>query len=122
MKIREIQVHRLIGGTVDGGWPEGHQPEDDLHALVEVIAEDGRTGVGSVFTNSALVLAGVETLRQHWQDESAVEPERVSEKLRQSCFWQGRGGTLEHVISGIDIALWDLFGKITDQPVHNLLG
>ncbi|MEZ6110642.1 MAG: enolase C-terminal domain-like protein [Pirellulaceae bacterium] len=122
MKIREIQVHRLIGGTVDGGWPEGHQPEDDLHALVEVIAEDGRTGVGSVFTNSALVLAGVETLRQHWQDESAVEPERVSEKLRQSCFWQGRGGTLEHVISGIDIALWDLFGKVCGQPVSRLLG
>jgi D-galactarolactone cycloisomerase len=122
MKIREIHIHRLVGGTVDGGWPEGHQPEDDLHALVEVIADDGRTGVGSVFTNSALVSAGVETLRPHWLGESAMEPERVSEKLRQSAFWQGRGGTLEHVISGIDIALWDLFGKVCGQPVSRLLG
>ncbi|MGE3779606.1 MAG: mandelate racemase/muconate lactonizing enzyme family protein, partial [Pirellulaceae bacterium] len=48
--------------------------------------------------------------------------ERVSEKLRQSAFWQGRGGTLEHVISGIDIALWDLFGKVCKQPVSRLLG
>lgn len=122
MRIRDIKTHRLLGGTVDGGWPEGHEPEDDLHALVEVVCEDGRSGVGSVFTNSALVEAGVATLRQHWNGESAVEPERVSEKLRQSVFWQGRGGTLEHVISGIDIALWDLFGKICGQPVSRLLG
>ncbi len=122
MRIREIKVHRLLGGTVDGGWPDGHEPEDDLHALVEVIADDGLTGIGSVFTNSALVEAGVETLRPLWQGEAAVEPERVSEKLRQACFWQGRGGTLEHVISGIDIGLWDLFGKVCRQPVSRLLG
>lgn len=122
MKIRDILVHRLTGGTVDGGWPEGHEPEDDLHALVEVVTDEGPSGIGSVFTNAALVEAGVTTLRQHWLGESAIEPERVSEKLRQSVFWQGRGGTLEHVISGIDIALWDLFGKVCNQPVARLLG
>lgn len=121
-RICDIKVHRLVGGTVDGGWPEGHEPEDDLHALVEVVTDQGRSGVGSVFTNYQLVQAGVQTLRDYWQNESAVEPERVSEKLRQSAFWQGRGGTLEHVISGIDIALWDLFGQICGQPVSRLLG
>lgn len=122
MRIRDIRIHRLVGGTVDGGWPEGHEPEDDLHTIVEVLTEEGLSGIGSVFTNSALVRAGVDTLRQHWLNESAIEPERVSEKLRQSSFWQGRGGTLEHVISGIDIALWDLFGKVCQQPVGRLLG
>lgn len=121
MRIGDIKVHPLIGGTVDGGWPDGHEPEDELHALVEIEAEDGPSGFGSVFTNSALVAAGVETLRPLWQQE-AIEPERVSEKLRQASFWQGRGGTLEHVISGIDIALWDLYGKVTQQPVARLLG
>jgi len=61
-------------------------------------------------------------LRPQWLGESALEPERVSEKLRQSSFWQGRGGTVEHVISGIDIALWDLFGKACGQSVSRLLG
>ena len=122
MNIAEIRTHRLIGATVDGGWPDGHVPEDDLHTLIEVVAEDGRSGWGSVFTSSALTAAGVEQLKPHWEGESAVEPERVSEKLRQSAFWQGRGGTLEHVISGIDIALWDLFGKVCGQPVSRLLG
>lgn len=122
MRIREIRVHPLLGGTVDGGWPQGHEPEDDLHALVEVVSDEGLTGVGSVFTSSALVTAGVEFLKPLWIGESAREPERVSEKLRQAAFWQGRGGTVEHVISGIDIALWDLWGKASGQSVSRLLG
>ena len=122
MPIRDIHVHRLVGGTVDGGWPAGHEPEDDLHTLLEVVTDEGHSGVGSVFTSSALTAAGLETLRPLWQGESAVEPERVTEKLRQSVFWQGRGGTLEHVISGIDIALWDLMGHACQQPVSRLLG
>lgn len=122
MRIRDIQVHRLTGATVDGGWPQGHEPEDDLHALIEVLTDEGISGVGSAFTGHKLVEAAVEFLRPQWQGESAVEPERVSEKLRQSSFWQGRGGTIEHAISGIDIALWDLFGKACGQPVSRLLG
>jgi len=122
MKIVNILVHRLAGGTVDGGWPQGHEPSEDLHALVEVVTDEGLFGFGSCFTGHRLVEAGVEFLRPLWLGESPVEPERVSEKLRQSAFWQGRGGTIEHAISGIDIALWDLFGKICGQPVSRLLG
>ena len=54
--------------------------------------------------------------------ENALEPERVSEKLHQNTFWMGRGGTLTHTISGIDIALWDILGKATGMPVGRLLG
>ena len=34
----------------------------------------------------------------------------------------GRGGTLTHTISGIDIALWDILWKATGLPVSTLLG
>jgi L-alanine-DL-glutamate epimerase-like enolase superfamily enzyme len=54
--------------------------------------------------------------------EQGLEPERVTEKLHQHTFWQGRGGSVTHAISGIDIALWDLFGQATGQPVGRLLG
>jgi D-galactarolactone cycloisomerase len=57
-----------------------------------------------------------------YRGESALEPERVSEKLHQHTFWQGRGGSVTHAISGIDIALWDLLGHATGQPVGRLLG
>ena len=42
--------------------------------------------------------------------------------MRQSMFWLGRGGSVEHTISGLDIALWDLWGKALGQPVSKLLG
>ncbi len=57
-----------------------------------------------------------------FEGENALEPERVTEKLHQNTFWMGRGGTLTHTISGIDIALWDILGKATGQPVGRLLG
>ncbi|MCY2967699.1 MAG: hypothetical protein NT069_29400, partial [Planctomycetota bacterium] len=62
-------------------------------------------GVGSVFTSGALVEGSIGLLWPILRNESALEPERVTEKLRQSSFWQGRGGSVEHTISGLDIAL-----------------
>jgi L-alanine-DL-glutamate epimerase-like enolase superfamily enzyme len=44
------------------------------------------------------------------------------EKLHQHTFWQGRGGAITHTISGIDIALWDILGKVTAQPIGRLPG
>ena len=61
-------------------------------------------------------------LEPFYRGENALEPERVSEKLRQNMFWLGRGGSITHTISGIDIALWDILGKATGQPVGRLLG
>lgn len=122
MRIVEVEVIPLVGGTVDGGWPQGHQPQENLHTLVSVTAESGQVGWGSCFTSGKLVDGSLELLWPLLKDESAVEPERVTEKLRQSSFWQGRGGAVEHAISGLDLALWDLFGKICGQPVSRLLG
>lgn len=122
MKIAKLEIIPLCGGTVDGGWPQGHKPEDDLHALIEITTDTGVTGVGSCFTSGRLVQGAVGLLWPMLKGESAVEPERVTERLRQSSFWQGRGGSVEHAISGIDIALWDIFGKACGQPVSRLLG
>ena len=121
-RIARVHVIPLVGATVDGGWPQGHQAQENLHTLVEVHTDDGVVGVGSCFTSGMLVAGAVELLWPLLKNESAVEPERVSEKLRQSSFWQGRGGSVEHAISGLDIALWDLFGKICNEPISRLLG
>jgi D-galactarolactone cycloisomerase len=122
MKIREIRALGLRGGTPEGGWSEELQSEDCVHTLIEVSTDSDLTGIGSVFTSEALVEASLALLRPLALGESAIEPERVSEKLHQHTFWQGRGGAVTHTISGIDIALWDIFGKVTGQPISRLLG
>ena len=122
MKIAEIDVCPLTGATVDGGWPRGHEPRENLHTLLAVRTDGGLVGYGSCFTSGKLVAGAVELIWPLLRGQSAVEPERVSETLRQSTFWQGRGGAVEHAISGVDIALWDLMGKACGQPVSRLLG
>ena len=122
MKIREIRCAGLRGATPEGGWSNELRPEDCVHTLIVVDTDEGVTGLGSVFTNDGLVRAALAVLEPLYRGENALEPERVSEKLHQHMFWLGRGGSITHTISGIDIALWDILGKATGQPVARLLG
>ncbi len=122
VRIRSIAVLPLLGESPKGGWSVEIAPEDSVHAIIAVHTDAGITGYGSVFTDGRLAHAGVEVLEPLWRDENALEPERVTEKLNQNTFWMGRGGTLTHAISGIDIALWDILGKALGQPVGRLLG
>jgi D-galactarolactone cycloisomerase len=122
VKITDIRLIGLAGGTVEGGWTEELTPEEDINTVVEVLTDAGLAGVGSAMTSRALVEAAVKLLRPLLVGERADEPARVTEKLRQATFWQGRGGAVEHAISGLDIALWDLMGKVCNQPVARLLG
>jgi D-galactarolactone cycloisomerase len=120
--IRSIVAAPLLGESPKGGWSNEIKPEDSVHALIAVLTHGGLTGYGSVFTSGGLVEAALEVLEPLYAGENALEPERVSEKLHQNTFWMGRGGTLTHTISGIDIALWDIVGKALGQPVARLLG
>jgi D-galactarolactone cycloisomerase len=122
MRIREIRAAGLRGRTPAGGWTEELRADDCVQTLVAVHTDEGVTGLGSVFTNDALVKAALGVLEPLYRGENALEPERVTEKLRQNTFWLGRGGAITHAISGIDIALWDILGKATGQPVGRLLG
>lgn len=121
-KIATVTTIALRGRTPDGGWAQGFDPDENLHTLIRIQTESGLIGLGSCFTSQALVEGSLRLLRPHLIGENALEPERVSEKLLQMTFWQGRGGSVTHAISGIDIALWDILGKATGQPVGRLLG
>ncbi len=122
MKITRIESAGLRGATPEGGWASEIKPSDCVHTLIAVFTDEGVTGWGSVFTNDALVQAALAVLEPLYLGENPLEPERVSEKLHSNTFWLGRGGTITHTISGIDIALWDILGKTTGQPVGRLLG
>jgi len=122
MKITDVRTIALSGATHDHGWPGGTDPDEQKNTLLEVSTDEGLTGIGSCYTSRALVEASLQLLHPMLIGETGLEAERVAEKLRQMTFWQGRGGAVEHTISGIDIALWDLQGQALGQPVSRLLG
>jgi L-alanine-DL-glutamate epimerase-like enolase superfamily enzyme len=122
IRITAIRSAPLFGESPKGGWSAEIRPEDTIHAIIAVHTDAGITGFGSVFTDGRLVAAGLKVLEPLFRGENALEPPRVSEKLHQNTFWMGRGGTLTHVISGIDIALWDILGQATGLSVGRLIG
>src|SRR5438876_4231440 len=122
MKITKIKAAGLRGGTPEGGWANEIKPQDCVHTLVAVLTDEGITGWGSVFATDELVEAALHRLEPLYLGENPQEPEHVSVKLQANTFWIGRGGKVTHAISGIDIALWDILGKTTGQPVGRLLG
>jgi D-galactarolactone cycloisomerase len=123
MKITDIRLLPLRGATPDGGWDEKFlDSENNLHTLVEVVTDEGVTGLGSVFTSERLIQGAVDVIRPFLIGASALDPSAMTENLHQQSFWQGRGGAITHAISGIDIALWDILGKVSGQPISRLLG
>jgi L-alanine-DL-glutamate epimerase-like enolase superfamily enzyme len=122
LQITEIRSAGLRHGTPEGGWANEIRPDDCVHTLIAVFTDEGVTGWGSAFTNDELVRGALNLLAPLYIGENPLEPERVSEKLHANTFWMGRGGSVTHAISGIDIAMWDILGKVTGQPVGRLLG
>jgi D-galactarolactone cycloisomerase len=122
INITKVTTIPLRGKTPDGGWAQGFDPDENLHTLIEIETDAGISGMGSCYTSQSLVEGSLRLLRSQLIGENALEPERVSEKLLQMTFWQGRGGSVAHTISGIDIAMWDILGKVVQQPVGRLLG
>jgi D-galactarolactone cycloisomerase len=122
MKITEIRAAGLRGATPRGGWSNELQPNDCVHTIIAVLTDEGLVGWGSASTSEELVRGALSVLRPLYEGENPLEPERVSEVLHQNTFWMGRGGAITHAISGIDIALWDILGKATGQPVGRLMG
>ncbi len=62
MRIQTVEAIPLTGATVDGGWPQGHESEENLHTLIEITTDEGLTGVGSCFTSGTLVRGALESV------------------------------------------------------------
>ena len=56
MRIRDIKAVGLRDATPEGGWSEELDKDECVHTLIAVFTDEGVTGVGSVFTNSDLVM------------------------------------------------------------------
>jgi len=93
--------------------------------LVKINTDDPKIyGIGdaSPMQDDDLVIAMVEAMvEKHLIGKDPIESEVHWTNLYQD--FQARGGRIASTaISGIDIALWDLKGRILDQPVWKLLG
>lgn len=90
--------------------------------LVKVTASDGTVGWGEGYGPATVVKSGVDFLAQFVVGMNPLETDAVWSVMYRRTLDYARRGILVSAISAIDVALWDVKGKILGQPVHRLLG
>lgn len=90
--------------------------------VVEVEASDGSIGF-AVTTGGEI---GAYIVEKHFarfvEGRAVTDTELIWDQLYNSSLFYGRKGVVVNAISGVDLALWDLLGKIRGEPVYQLLG
>ena len=91
-----------------------------------VTLSDGREGTGYTYTGGKgghAVLAMIEhDLAPFLIGKEANDIEALYDEMLWHIHYVGRGGVAGFAISAIDIALWDLRGKLLEQPLWKMAG
>ncbi|CAN5614129.1 L-rhamnonate dehydratase [soil metagenome] len=90
--------------------------------VVEIETDGGLTGVGITHGGEA----GAYLINKHFRrfliGSDPRDVERIWDQLWRASLYYGRKGITLCAISAVDLALWDLCGKLRDEPVYMLLG
>lgn len=125
MKIDNIEVVnlRFLYPSTEGLRSPSGASTGRVSSLVRIWTDTGMTGLGSVYSHPDLVRIIVEDhLRDMLVGEDPFEVERLWDVCYGLTRWYGRKGVAMSAIGGIDVALWDIRGKITGKPIYQLLG
>src|SRR3984885_5728649 len=90
--------------------------------VVELEADNGVVGF-SVTTGGEPAAYIVEKhLARFLEDRNPWDYETIWDQMYFATQFYGRKGIVVNAISGVDLALWDLLGKLRREPVYHLLG
>jgi D-galactarolactone cycloisomerase len=127
MKITDVRAHVLRSAleqpfAFSQGWVSSRGA-----TLVEVQTDEGVTGWGEALCQGLqppeIAAAAVSSaLKPLVLGADALEPEVLWHRMYHQTRDYGQKGALIGAISAIDIALWDIAGKVRREPVAKLLG
>ncbi len=137
MKITEIRTFLMHAGAPepkkwasDATWSE--QPAGTANAafggvrnwlFVKVYTDEGITGIGECSGWPRVIETAVNDLASVLVGEDPTHIERLWQKMQIAIMGHGMLGTVGGgAMTGIDMALWDIKGKVLNTPVWNLLG
>ena len=96
------------------------------YVYIEVNTDEGITGWGEITGTSPVanrsVCAAIRHVSDHIKGDDPRLIEMIWNKVFRSFTYMGSRGATTNIISGIDIALWDIRGKTLGLPVYELFG
>lgn len=118
MKIRDLKV--FVVGNPPGSWGGRY------FIFVKLVTDDGVSGIGEVYCDSfgpKVIEAAIgDVFARYVEGMDPFRIEHLWRRVYSSGYSQRPDPTLVGVLSGIEIALWDIIGKATGRPVSDLLG
>lgn len=127
MKISDVEVIKLRVPGWNADMFDGSY--DDV--IVRVHTDAGIHGIAEVDSVPAIIEAiinapsshtGSMGLRECVVGQNPLDIPRLWERMYYHSRYHGRRGCVIHAISGIELALWDILGKIQEKPIGELLG
>ncbi|MAG96258.1 MAG: mandelate racemase/muconate lactonizing enzyme family protein [Alphaproteobacteria bacterium] len=94
--------------------------------FLKLTTADGVTGIGEVYAASfapeRITDLAVDVFERHFLDADPFRIEALWRNVYGSGYALRPDPTLLGILSGLEMACWDIVGKALDQPVHALLG
>ena len=94
--------------------------------FVEVRTDGGVSGWGEITTTTKVANRAIAAILRQLNDlligQDPTRIEQLWHRTFRAFTYMGSRGAASHVVSGVDIALWDLVGKVRNAPVYELLG
>ncbi len=132
MKITDVEAYMLTGPPEERGHWVSHYPVHQANELlIRLKTDEGLEGFG--LGSSRLLIKGAaemfnEGLKELIVGEDALAPERLYEKIfsithQKIAFvkeWSRNG--LLITSAALDLAMWDILGKASGQPLFRLFG
>ena len=122
MKIDRVEVRVVAPDVLRFTWSHDLPEQFVTNTLVRIFTDDGAEGVGAVanYTSFDFERYTAETLRHMIPiliGEDPLDREGLWKKLLSRTFPTAPGA-----LAVLDIALWDLYGRIENKPIYQLLG
>lgn len=129
MKITKVEPI-LVALPYEDGVPKrastpGHSADNVLALFVRVDTDEGVTGWGEAFSFATVpvtIPAIADAVGPLAIGQDPTDIEAVAEDLRRRYQNMMRGGPARFALSAIEIAMWDIKGKVEGKPVWQLLG
>lgn len=122
MKIKSIESFILSDTLKESFYFSQWEYSERRICIVKVTSDTGHVGWGEGYGPAGVIRAGVQHLSQFIVGMNPLETETIWTVMYRRTLDYARRGILVSAISAIDVALWDLKGKIMEQPVHLMLG
>ena len=122
MKIKSVESFVLADKLKKSFYFSQWEYSERRICIVKVTSECGHVGWGEGYGPAHIIQAGIEHLIPYVLGQNPLETETIWSLMYRRTLDFARSGVLVSAMSAIDVALWDLKGKILNQPVHLLLG